>query len=440
MAHRPLSKWITAVELTEDGVAQWSPLADVNYGDEQVNARALPRFSDGWRRQAIPLNVGYLALGLVHDGSGEAVIEVDDHARPVRVSEAAARVIGRLEDSWPDVPRPVPGLAVFEGEGEAVRYLLAERLAAAFRPPQDPPAELFHILPWKLVDRLTEQVAWALDGIAPPPDVIELRHWFNPADAKFTAALEQLDEGLRDREQDPALARVAATALCSLLLEAVPERLPELTRAALAQLTERLAQEYPLLAFTARRARQLLLEGEAEPVEALRQELRSSSSSAAADTGTEAQRKSIVVVREPFTVRLAVPAGDEGEVAVEVSAPLSPDPQDGLIKPYGVVLFPVKITDEVGTTRYVIALRSVDNSLSGGLELPLPSGDFVEADIDGPPFGVSEVVALSLDEVRHSIRPLQTWSDLEPWNQVAESLSETDPLRALITEAIGDTE
>ena len=47
MAHRPLSKWIAAVELTEDGVAQWSPLADVNYGDEQANARALPRFSDG---------------------------------------------------------------------------------------------------------------------------------------------------------------------------------------------------------------------------------------------------------------------------------------------------------------------------------------------------------------------------------------------------------
>ncbi len=236
MAHRPLSAWIAAAELSADGTARWDYPPKVNFGDERADARALPEFAADWQRRAVTLDPGYLALGLVREGSRAAVIELDNYARPVRVSEAAAGVISRAEDAWPNGALSSADLAVLAGEDRAVRYLVADRLAAE----GDPPPELFHVLPWELVDELAGQVTAMLDGVAPPAAVIELGHWFGPAGSRFTAALEQLDEGLRN--QDPALVRDAVTALSGRLLVVDRARLPGPTREALARLARRLAQ------------------------------------------------------------------------------------------------------------------------------------------------------------------------------------------------------
>jgi hypothetical protein len=424
MMHRPLSAWVVAVELSADGTARWSPSADVNYGDERADARALPEFSDGWRRQAVPLDEGYLVLALVRDGAGEAVVEVDNRARPVRVSAAAAVMISFLEDAWPYAALSEDDLAILAREDTMVRYLVADRLEDE----GDPPPELFHVLPWGLVERLAGQVAETLDGAPPPPEIIELGHWFNPVGSRFTAALEQLDEGLRS--QEPALARVAATALCSRLLAVPAARLPEPTRAALARLAGRLDRVDPFLRFSARRAAARLAPGgETGDVRALRLDAQLA---AAADDESGVRTESLDAPREPFTVRLVVTATRRAEVTV--SAPLSPELQVQVDTSYGVILVPVRVTADAGSTRYVMPLGFSGGRLYGQLDLPVPAGQFIEADADGPPIGVPEAALLSSDEVRRSIRALGTVSGRAVWDRVAELLPEGHPLRTLIGE------
>jgi hypothetical protein len=427
MAHRPLSAWIGSAELSASGTARWDYPPAVNYGDERADARALPEFADGWQRRAIALDVGYPALGLVRPGSGEVVIELDNYARPVPASAAAAGVISRAEDSWPDGALSSADLAVLAREDKTVGYLLADRLAAE----GDPPAELFHVLPWELVDQLAERVASMLDGAPPAQEVIELGHWFGPAGSRFTAALEQLDEGLRGR--DPAVARVGATALCARLLVVDPARLPEPTRLALAGLAGRLAQADPFVAFTARRAAARLRPGDAAPgASAIRLGTRLP---AAANSVTGVRTESLDAAREPFTVRLLVTA--TGRADISVSAPMSESLERLVHDSYGVMLVPVRVTGEGGSTRYLIPLRSSDGLLSGRLDLPVPAGRFVEADTDGPPIGAAEAAFLSLAEVQRSIRGVRTRSGRTPWRQLAELLPEASPLRAVITREAG---
>ncbi|MGH3251052.1 MAG: hypothetical protein ACRDOI_33250 [Trebonia sp.] len=427
MAHRPLSAWIGPAELSAGGTARWDYPPAVNYGDERADARDLPEFAGGWQRRAIALDAGYPALGLVRPGSGEAVIELDNYGRPVRASEAAAGVISRAEDSWPHGALSSADLAVLAGEDKTVGYLLADRLVAE----GDPPAELFHVLPWELVDQLAARVASMLDGELPAREAIHLGHWFAPAGSRFTAALEQLDEGLRGR--DPALARVGATALCSRLLAVDPARLPEPTRLALAGLAGRLSEADPFVAFTARRAADRLGPGGAAPgVSAIRLGTRLP---AAADTVTGVRTESLDAAREPFTVRLLVTA--TGRANISVSAPLSEPLERLVLDSYGVMLVPVRVTGEGGSTRYLIPLRSADGRLSGRLDLPVPGGRFVEADTDGPPVGAAEAAFLSPAEVQRSIRGLRTMSGRAPWLQLAELLPEASPLRAVIAREAG---
>jgi hypothetical protein len=421
MAHRPLSAWVAAVELSAAGAARWAGPGDVNYGDERADARALPEFDNGWQRRAVPLDAGYLALGLVSDGSGAAVIELDNRARPVRVSEAAARIISRVEDDWPDAAVPDSDLAVLAREETTVGYLLADRLAAE----GNPPPELFHVLPWELADRLVRQVTDMLDGATPGQPVIHLGHWFSPVGSRFTAALEQLDEGLRG--QDPGLTRVAATALCSRLLGVDPARLPEPTRTALAALAGRLAEADPFLQFTARRvAARLAPSG--EPLDATA--IRLGRLPAAADTSAGVRTESRSATREPFTVRLVVTA--TGRAEITVTALLPQEPERRIDGPYGVLLLPVRVTGERGSTRYLVPLNSAGGRLSGQLNLPLPAGRFVETDVDGPPVGVAEAAFLSPEEVARSIRAVRSRSNRAQWTQVAALLPEGHPLRPLI--------
>jgi hypothetical protein len=427
-AHKPLSTWVTAVRYSAGVPVQWLQLTDVNFGDERVDARDLPEFSDGWRRQAILLDRGYRALGLVRDDSGEAVVEVDNHVRPVPVSEGAAAIIGRLEDSWPDGALSDTDLTDLAGEDKIVGYLLADRLGDE----GNPPPELFRILPWNLVDELTAQLDGLLNGDQPPDDIVELGHWFTPVGSRFTAALEQLDEGLR--APDATLSRVAASALCAQLLALEdPARVPERTRNALAALAGRLGEVDPFLQFAGRRAAARLRPGHAieeEPPVRLSTEL-----APAAGTETEVRTESAAMARPPFTVELVVT--ETGQAEITVSAPPA-DLGDRVSSSYGVMLIPVRVSGDDRTTRYLIPLQPWPD-LSGELDVELPDGEFIEVDIDGPPVGIAEAASLDRDEVQRSIEVLRTDTGLEPWALIASRLAPAHPLRALINREIGET-
>ena len=421
MSHRPLSTWVVPVSLSVGATARWEPPRDVNYGDERADARALPAFAAGWQRRAIALDIGYSSLGLVREAPDEAVIEVDDLARPVRVTDRGARVISRMEDGWPDAPVSADDLAVLAGEEIEVRYVVMARLAAE----GNPPPALFHILPWDLVDRLADQVTAMLSGAA-PLQVIVLRHWFTPVGSRLTAALEQLDEGLRD--QDAAIIRVAATALCARLLQVDPSRLPAPTRVALARLLTALRPVDSFLAFTAARAADRLTRdedaGEPRPLHV------GTRLSSAADTHEEIRAQSRDMLREPFTVRLTVTA--TGRAEITVSARLPDDQLPWVTDAYGVMLVPVKVTAATGSTRYLLPLRYLNGELSGRLNLAVPLGDFVEADLDGPPIGAAEASLLNVTEVERSIRALRSRSAWEMWRQLEALLPRAHPLRAVI--------
>jgi hypothetical protein len=423
MSHRPLSAWITTVPLSADGIARWQPQCDINYGDERTDARALPGFDDGWQRRAITLDIGYPALGLTRNGSGEAVLELDNFARPVQASEGAARIISVVEDTWPDVTVPQADLAVLAGEEVPVRYLLVDRLAAE----GDPPPALFHVLPWELVDQLAEQVNAMLSGAA-PVQVVVLGHWFTPVGSRFTAALEQLDEGLRD--QDAALLRVASTALCSRLLEVDPARLPMSTRMALARIADSLRHTNPFLTYAASKVIGRLTLDEDEDEEQVGQLRLGTRLPAAADTATEIRTESREAYREPFTVRLIVTATGRTQIAVSAALPESLVQQ--VSDSYAVMLVPIRVTGAAGSTRYLLPLRYSDGRLSGRLDLPVPAGRFVEADIDGPPIGAAEAGFLDAAEVERSIRALRTRSGRALWAQIAEFLPQIHPLRTVI--------
>ena len=426
MAHRPLSTWVVPVRLSVGDAVHWEPPPDVNYGDERADARTLPSFAAGWHRRAIALDLGYSSLGLVRDAPGEAVIEVDNIALPIRVTERGAAVISGIEDHWPDGPVSADDLAVLAGEEVEVRHLVVARLAAEGHPP---PA-LFRILPWELVDRLAGQVTAMLGGAA-PSQVIALRHWFTPAGSRFTAALEQLDEGLRD--QDPANIRVAATALCARLLEMDVSRLPTPTRQALARLVTALRSVNGFLEFTAARAAgRLTRDGDREELRPLHVGTRLP---AAADTQEEIRTQSRDMLREPFTVRLTVTA--TGRAVITVSARLPDDQLPWITGAYGVMLVPVTVTAAGGSTRYLLPLRHLDGEVSGRLNIAAPLGDFVEADLAGPPIGAGEASLLDMTEVERSIRALRTRSDRDMWRQLGALLPSAHPLRAVIAREAG---
>jgi hypothetical protein len=257
MVHRPLSTWVAVVPLAADGVAQWDPADDVNFGDERADARTLPELAAAWRRAAVPVSLGYQALGLVREPGAPVVLELDDLARPVRVTSAGADVIARIEDGWPGADVSPADAAVLAAEVPALRDLLLTRLVAD----GDPPPGLFHILPWDRVDRLAQDVTGMLSG-AGPGELIELAHWFAAAGSRFTAALEQLDEGLRRGEAE--LVREAGAALCDRLLAVRVARLPDYTRQAMAALVGALASRDPSLALASDRVAARLRGGDGQ--------------------------------------------------------------------------------------------------------------------------------------------------------------------------------
>jgi hypothetical protein len=434
MAHRPLSEWITMVPLSPDGTALWDPASDTNFGDERADARDLQELAIGWQRLAVPVSLGYHALALARATSPSAAVavavELDDFARPLRVTAHGARVIASLEDHWPAAPVSRADYAVLAGEDVAVRYVLLARLAAEGQPPPG----LFHLLPWDLVDLLTDQIALALGGTPPPEEITVLGHWLAPAGSRFTASLEQLDEGLR--RQDAGLARVAATTLCSRLLHADVARLPGTTRQRLARLLGLLREQNRFLGFTAAAAARLLAEGEEGDAQAAKAVRVDSPLAPAAHSGLGVRRESGTVDREPFELQLAVTATGRAEIILRAS--VNPGDDQRIAGSYGLLLQPVVLTAARGTTRYLVPLRISDDEISGRLSLPVPRGHFVAADLDGPPIGAAEAMYLTAEEIERSISGLRTRSALELWAGLSGMLPTGHPLRAVIDREAND--
>ncbi|WP_405674554.1 hypothetical protein OG292_01440 [Streptomyces sp. NBC_01511] len=442
--HRPLSVWTATVPSppspssavsatgTPSAAAAWPPGLVVNDGDERADARRLPRFAHGWRRHGVLLEHGEQGeqggrrgqvLGLVNELTGETVVELDELARPLPVTDAGLRVITRLEEGWPDATPSTADTKVLAREQIEVRRLLLARLAAEGRPP----GKLFHILPWDRVTRLADDLDAVLDGGAPGP-VIRLRHWFRPAGPRFTASLEQLDEGMRDN--DRGLIRVAATSLCARLAELDAARLPANTRASLASLVDALARENRFLGHTAAQVTGKL-RGEDRPAQAAP---RMDTVLLDAGASDAIRRESQEFERAPFTVRVAV--ASTGHVTVSARTLLRPGEDRLLAEGYGVMLLPVRILHAQGSTRYWVVMEPSEAFLGGSLPLPIPAGDFVETDVDGPPVGVMEVESLSAEEVERSIGAIETGSYLDLWERIADALPPSHLLRDVIGRAV----
>jgi hypothetical protein len=422
--HRPLSEWVTVLPVSPDGRVRWDPGYEVNFGDERADARELGAFQRGWQRRSVRIDGGYDALALVNDPASAAVIELGDVATPIRITPDGANAIARLEEDWPHVIPSPADLAVLSREGTDVRYLLLARLEAEGRPE----SALFHILPWERVDRLAAEVSAVLDGGPPPRQITFLGHWFTPAGSRITAALEQLDQGLRD--QDPVMARVAQTALCGRALEADVTRLPSVTRQALAGLIGRLAERDRFLAFSATAAaRRLRNAGGTVAAQEARLRL-DARLPAAADSATGIRRMTTEVVSDPFTVELAVTA--TGRTEVSVRAPLPAEQAEWLSQLYGVPLQPVDVVGARGPTRYLIPLSHSGGEVAGRLNVATPSTQTVEASLAGPPIGASEARYLTAADVQRSIRGLRSRSDLLLWDRIAATLPADHPLRSVI--------
>ncbi|MEV4677092.1 MULTISPECIES: hypothetical protein [Actinomadura] len=416
MAHRPLSAWVAAVPLSADGTAERPGFLEVNFGDERADARDLRVFATGWERRAIPAGLGGPVLGLVRQG--EAVLELDELARPIPVSAEGAALLSGLEDRWPDAVLPASGEHVLAAENVAVRHLLLSRLADE----GDPPPEIFHFLPWELVDELVHDMLGVLDGAEPGP-IVELRHWFTPAGPRISAALEQLDEGLR--EPDDAVARVGATALCSRLLAFDPARMPERTRSALGSLIANWVKHDPFLRHTAARA-QLRLSGGNDDSAAVRVD----PPAVAADDGPAVRRVPRDAARPPFT--LVHTAQSNGQVTVNVEAPLPEQEARRVDAVYGIMFVRVVIDTRDGVTRYLIPLRRRFGRLTGLIELPFPRAGSVGADLDGPPIGIAEARHADREEVRRSVRVQRNALTRDLWRQFAVRLGAEHPLHGIV--------
>ncbi|MBO2459703.1 hypothetical protein [Actinomadura violacea] len=241
--HRPLSEWVTEVALQRDGTGTWDPQAEPNSGDRARDARRDPRFEEGWERRRIVLESAsgerHGVLGLVRAEPGpdgvEAAAELTHAGAPVLVSEAGIAVVERLERQWPQVRQDPADLAVLAAEPVVLRWSLVGRLVEE----GDPGPEMFHILPWELVERSSRGLIGAIDAGRGASGVL-LMHWFAPTGSWFGGAMDQMSLWLRDAGA-AGLAEHGGIALCEELADADLGRFPEPARRALAELTRRLA-------------------------------------------------------------------------------------------------------------------------------------------------------------------------------------------------------
>jgi hypothetical protein len=416
--HRPLSDWVTDVVLDLDGVARRDPWAIPNGGDERADARKMERFArSSWQRRRVQLPDGVGALGLIDAETGEAVVELDQVATPIPVTDQGLALIEMFEEAWPDVRVSADDLRVLRGESIPVRYHLLDRLASEGRPS----AELFHVLPWPMVERLAGEIVAALDGKG-PASTVAVYHWFVPTGSRFTGALEQLNEGLRTGQIE--LVRAASTGLCLQLLSLDISRVPAASRNALRALVERLPRRDPFLLHAAQRAADRLKGAGRPDPRSVIQLPALLAPAAVAESRAHTER----LGREPLTINATVT--DTGRLTVAVWAAMGPEEVQRAVEAYGVVLVRVTVRAGEESTGYLIPLHPRAPGLVGDLDVPGPRQD-VEVTVDEAPIGAGEARFLNVDEVLRSVRGAKR-AGYAAWKRLAVQLPPGGPVhRAL---------
>ncbi|NEA23657.1 hypothetical protein [Actinomadura bangladeshensis] len=410
--HRPLSDWVTDVEAGPEGSASMSPYPLVNSGADNADARLLPRFASGWRRTLIDLGTGAGALGLVREGTREAVVELDEMCWPLTVTPDGTSVVRRIEENWPADALTAEDAAILADEEIPVRYYLIERLSREGRPAP----ELFHLLPWDLVDRLVEGL---LDD-RPSSPRLRLRHWFRPVGTRFSVGLEQLDEGIR--ADDMELWRRGSTVLCARLIETDVARIPPGTRDRLARLMRLLGDRDPFLAFSAELTAHHL--GQAAVADQVERWLSSTLDVAAAGQGPVRVRTD-EFSWGPYEVNVTVVEG--GWVTILVEAEVSAEGRG-----YGTVLLRIAVISEGRIRRtYLMPLLPMSFGVRGTLsKLRVPGGDFHLA-LASPPLGSADIAGLDAEELDRSVRAADE-NARQVWRALAERLPPEDPLHDVL--------
>ncbi|MFV2178323.1 hypothetical protein ACFHW2_40905 [Actinomadura sp. LOL_016] len=165
------------------------------------------------------------ALGLIQERNGaprhvDAVVELTHAATPMQVSEAGLNVITRLERSWPHMGMHEDDLEILAAESPSLRHALLTRLAEEAQPP----AHLFHILPWELVQELADDLSHAID-VGGEASNVRLAHWFTPTGSLFAGAMDRMNHRLR-RAGPADLVEHGGRKLGDLLAEADRARFP----------------------------------------------------------------------------------------------------------------------------------------------------------------------------------------------------------------------
>ncbi|MGS2641081.1 hypothetical protein [Streptosporangium sp. G12] len=421
MSARPLGVWVATTRPLRDGSAARRRGDIVNDGDERADARWMPGFASGWERCGVLLDTGEV-LGLRRDGTAELVVEVDECAAPVPVTREELAVVARLEENWPEAVLRPADLATMARADVTLRRLLVGRLAQE----GTPPPEIYHLLPWELVDRLAAQALSMVRG-GRGSSLVFLRDWFVPVGSRFSAALEQLDEGLRAEE--PELIHLGAAALCVRLRDIAADRLPPATRQVLAQLVRELPNLDRFIADAAGQA-VARLEGAVAPRSPLRLDTRLNP---AANTSEGVRRETTDAVREPFSVRLGVTSRGRVEIRARTAWAAA---DESLLAAYGAMFLPVLVSGPASSARHLILLRVERGELSGRLGLVVPSGDWVEIEVTGPPLGIAEISLVPPEDVRRSVRGATTNSVVAEWTRIAREFPENHPLRLTIEDEL----
>ncbi|MFJ5727495.1 hypothetical protein [Streptomyces paradoxus] len=393
--HRPLARWVARLGRADDGSDVHRVAGPVNDGAERTDARALPLFRDpAWRRTGVSAGrdegPAVPALALRHPGDGTVYVELDDHGRPLRATPQGTELVARFEERWDAPPAEPDVLRVLAGESLDLRHALLHRLAVE----SDPPAALFHTLPWADLDTVAGNVLAMLGGASPVERPRrELRHWFTPAATRVAGPLAVLERGMREG-REPAALRHEAASLMAGLLAAPPERIPAATAQRLARLAERLSTRDPLLRHTARVITGRLHGPPAGRSPSLSLRLDPVLPAAARTTGS-AYRKA--ARDELFEVRAEHTPGGRVHVTLRLPEPTGADADteenrwiattDRLVAPLAVR------AADAAPRRYWIALRHREGSLLGALDLFAPPDRFeLVADEPAVPFAALRTV------------------------------------------------
>jgi hypothetical protein len=419
--HRPLSDWVARLVPPRPDTAM--PTLDViNDGAERSDARAFPMFESGWVRRSVTVadrgGRVHAALALCDPETHSTIVELDGYGVPLPVTEAGLDLVDSIERSWPTVKLSDGELAVLGSEAPELRFLLLSRLAREGHPP----ARLYHVLPWSLVDDLARAAMTRLGG-GVAPDPTPPRHLLTPALPGVTGPLEQLHQGLVDLDRE--LARAGATAFCTGLGEAELARIPPSTVTTLAELLEMLSRFNPLLRHRAAVVVDRLIAADVRHRE-FTLDLDPGLPAAASAGGPEGRHHTESARDDsPLAVSATVTAGGRLTVVVEVAIKAGKR-RDELLDSYRTAFYPITIDSTERRDRYWVPLVGRSHSLAGVLELRAPRQRF-QVHAEGLPVGVWELGRVDAQDLLPSLRAADN-AGAEIWQGLANRLPADHPI------------